>query len=238
MYLITEWLLLNTSRCSMLFGSTVVLKAESYLLNESKGTTKSIEFFEQTAQKQLCPQPYSKCIFFPLFSSSDNLVENQTSVWYQPNLSPEDSWKEAIIDWNNTWKKSCHHNARLPTFSIMEEIILSKGKCTNISEAKSTDWQQAKGKRPPSLLHSWRTDETCLNNYHPCISITANQIFGQCCGYCTRSSRPLGKYTNREFQHRAFKLTMHFSALSPHWNKQTKVSKKPYTTSGQCMFFR
>lgn len=42
-------------------------------------------------------------------------------------------------------KKSRHHIARLLTFSIMEEIILSKGKCTNNSEAKPLDWQQAKG---------------------------------------------------------------------------------------------
>lgn len=42
-------------------------------------------------------------------------------------------------------KKSRHHTARLLTSSIMAEIILSKGKCTNISEAKPLDRQQAKG---------------------------------------------------------------------------------------------
>lgn len=42
-------------------------------------------------------------------------------------------------------KKSRRHIASLLTFPIMAEIILSKGKCTNISEAKPLDWQQAKG---------------------------------------------------------------------------------------------
>lgn len=42
-------------------------------------------------------------------------------------------------------KESHHHIARLSSFSIMEEIILSKVKCTNISEVKPSDWQRAKG---------------------------------------------------------------------------------------------
>lgn len=42
-------------------------------------------------------------------------------------------------------KESHHHIARIPSFSIMEEIILSKVKCTNISEVKPSDLQQAKG---------------------------------------------------------------------------------------------
>lgn len=42
-------------------------------------------------------------------------------------------------------KESHHHIARLPSFSIMEQIILSKVKCTNIPEVKPSDWQQAKG---------------------------------------------------------------------------------------------
>lgn len=42
-------------------------------------------------------------------------------------------------------KESHHHIAGLPSFSIMEEIILSKVKCTNISEVKPSDLQQAEG---------------------------------------------------------------------------------------------
>lgn len=42
-------------------------------------------------------------------------------------------------------KESHQHIARLSSFSIMEEIILSKVKRTNISEVKPSDWQQAKG---------------------------------------------------------------------------------------------
>lgn len=41
-------------------------------------------------------------------------------------------------------KKSHRHIARLPSFSIMGEIIPSKVKCTNISEVEASDWQQAK----------------------------------------------------------------------------------------------
>lgn len=40
--------------------------------------------------------------------------------------------------------KSHRHIARFPSLSIMEEIILSKVKCTNISEVKPSDWQQEK----------------------------------------------------------------------------------------------
>lgn len=42
-------------------------------------------------------------------------------------------------------KESHHHIARLPSFSIMEEIILSKVKHTNIYAVKPSDWQHAKG---------------------------------------------------------------------------------------------
>lgn len=48
-------------------------------------------------------------------------------------------------------KKSHHHIARLHSFTIMEEIILSKEKCTNISGVEPSDWQQSE--RPFSLLH-------------------------------------------------------------------------------------
>lgn len=35
------------------------------------------------------------------------------------------------------------HIVRLASFSIMEEIILSKVKCSNISEVMPSNWQQA-----------------------------------------------------------------------------------------------
>lgn len=59
-----------------------------------------------------------------------------------PHKNPR---REAIIDWNNTWKRAIMALLDSPSSTIMEAIIPSKEKSTNISKAKPLGWKQVDG---------------------------------------------------------------------------------------------
>ena len=83
-------------------------------------------------------------------------------------------------------KKSCHHIARLHTFSIIEEIILSKGKCTNICEAEPSERQHAKGTFLSCIDE--RQARHCKTSASWAFSLSQNKMLSQCYCFCLGSS--------------------------------------------------